>query len=110
MNKARIKELTAGDIQEIAKTELELRGCLVWRQNQIPQRFRKFRGKKGQSDLVGISKQGLFVGCEAKTLKDRLSKEQIEFLTEVKQRGGIALIAIQDKHTGQFCMIEFKND
>lgn len=90
-----IKPLTKGKIRESAIKELTWRGYDVWIQNNLAVKGRKFIGRLGVSDVIGISKSGLWVACEVKTLNDRLSPDQIDFLNDVKKAGGIALIACQ---------------
>lgn len=90
-----VKELTKATIRESALKELTWRGHNVWRQNNIAVRKRTFIGRLGVSDIIGLSKSGLWVACEVKTLNDRLSPEQITFLNDVKKAGGLAYIAHQ---------------
>lgn len=47
--------------------------------------------------MIGFTDHALFVACEIKTVGDVLSEEQIEFLNDVKQSGGVALIAKQSQ-------------
>lgn len=48
----------------------------------------------GSSDLIGIqSGTGRFFAIEVKTKKGRASKEQINYITHVNKKGGIAGIA-----------------
>lgn len=95
-SKPTIKLLTKGEITKSALTELKLRGVNAWMQNNLAVRGRKFIGRKGVSDIMGFhSRTGLIVACEVKTINDTFSDEQKEFLTEVKNAGGIALIATQ---------------
>lgn len=92
-----IRELTKGEITKSALTELKLRGANCWMQNNLAVRGRKFIGRKGVSDIIGfVINTGLFVACEVKTINDTFSDDQKQFLTEVKQAGGIALVATQD--------------
>jgi len=77
---------------------LKLQGFSVWRQNNTavydPQlgRYRAFAGRLGVSDVIGFRKSDcLFCVFEIKNGTDRLSKEQRDFLQEVKEAGGIAL-------------------
>lgn len=91
-----MKELTKGEITKSALTELKLRGVNCWAQNNLAVPGRKFIGRKGVSDIIGfVRNTGLFVVCEVKTINDTFSDEQKEFLTEVKNAGGIALVATQ---------------
>lgn len=87
------KQLTKGFIRESAIKELTWRGYDVWIQNNIAVRKRKFIGRLGVSDVIGITKDGRWVACEVKTINDRLSKDQITFLNDVKKAGGLAYIA-----------------
>jgi hypothetical protein len=98
--KAKTTDLTKSSIRASAITELTWRGHDVWIHNNIAVRKRKFIGRLGVPDIIGISKEGLWVVCEVKTINDRLSDDQIKFLNEVKKAGGIAYIACQSP-TGQ---------
>lgn len=91
-----VKELTKANIRASAIKELTWRGYTVWIQNNIAVRKRKFIGRLGVSDVIGITKDGRWVACEIKTLNDRLSNDQIIFLNDVKKAGGIAYIACQE--------------
>lgn len=90
-----IKELTKATIRASAIKELTWRGHDVWIQNNIAVRKRKFIGRLGVSDVIGITKDGRWVACEIKTLGDRLSPDQIDFLNDVKTAGGLAYVALQ---------------
>jgi hypothetical protein len=90
-----IKELSKAHIRASAIKELTWRGHDVWIQNNIAVRKRKFIGRLGISDVIGISKDGRWVACEIKTLGDRLSDDQIKFLNDVKIAGGLAYLAVQ---------------
>lgn len=85
--------LTKATIRESALKELRWKGHDVWRNNNIAVRGRKFIGRLGVSDLIGISKDGKWVACEIKTINDVFSDEQKQFLNDVKKAGGIALVA-----------------
>lgn len=88
--------LTKGQIRESAIKELTWRGFNVWKQNNLAVPGRKFIGRLGVADVMGFCKKtGRIVACEIKTLSDRLSDDQIKFLTDVKKAGGIAFIASQ---------------
>ncbi len=91
-----VKELTKGQIRESAITELTWRGHTVWINNNLAVRKRKFIGRLGVSDVIGITKDGRWVVAEVKTLGDRLSDEQIKFLNDVKNAGGLAYLAVQN--------------
>jgi hypothetical protein len=93
--KPKITHLTKDIIRESALKELRLRGYDVWRQNNIPVRGRKFIGRKGVSDIIGLTKDCRWVACEVKTLNDKLSDDQTKFLNDIKNSGGMAYLAIQ---------------
>lgn len=99
--------LDKGTIRKHALIELTLKGHTVWINNNIAIPGRKFIGRKGVSDIVGIDKNGKWTACEIKTVNDKLSEEQIEFLTEIKKRGGTSLLAVQNKN-GFVELVEFE--
>lgn len=90
-----VKELTKGEIRESAIKELTWRGNTVWIQNNLAVKGRKFIGRRGVADIIGISKDGRWVAAEVKTLNDTLSPDQIDFLNDVKSAGGLAYLAVQ---------------
>lgn len=86
--------MNASDITKAATQLLAQRECFVWRNNNLAVRGRKFIGLKGVPDIVGFQKHtGIAVYCEVKTATDRLSEEQIEFLTRAKKAGCFCLMA-----------------
>lgn len=99
--------LTKGQIRASAIKEMEYRQVSCWIQNNHPTPGRAFIGRKGVPDVIGISPAGLFVGCEVKTLTDKLSMDQIEFLDNLENRGGIAIIATENKH-GHVVLVEWR--
>ena len=75
---------------------LEVRGIYHWRNNtgavQIaPGRFMRF-GKKGSSDILAVLPGGRLLCVECKAKGGRLSPEQKQFLADVRELGGLALI------------------
>lgn len=79
-----------------------LRMCQVeaWRQNNAAiydptlKKYRSFQGRKGVSDIIGICKvSGKFIAVEVKAGKDRISREQEDFLKMIKDAGGFAIEA-----------------
>lgn len=87
--------LTKAQIRESALKELAWRGFDCWINNNLAVRGRKFIGRRGVADLIGVTKDGRWVACEVKTLNDRLSSDQILFLNDIKKAGGEAFIACQ---------------
>jgi hypothetical protein len=78
---------------------LDIAGYNVWRQNNGAVYDAKFEGYRrnsstpGISDIIGYHKKtGTFIAAEIKAGKDKLSKEQEIFLSQVKRAGGIAIV------------------
>lgn len=71
---------------------LELYGIDAWRNNAIPVRGRRFIGKKGRGDILGITRRGRFVNVECKRPGEEGRPEQVEFVDEVNRRGGLGVI------------------
>ena len=89
--------LTTSQITKIALMMLFARGCSVWRQNNLAAVGRKFTGMYGVPDIIGFHKKtGVFVGCEIKAKRDRLSEHQKHFLGSLLKAGGLALLAVED--------------
>lgn len=90
--------LDVTQITKVALRILDMRDCEVWRQNNARTRAGfTFKGKKGVPDIIGYHrKTGVFVACEVKTARDRLSLDQYDLLCGIKRAGGIAVLAIED--------------
>jgi hypothetical protein len=99
----RESDVLAGCLQLLA-----LKGIFCWRQNQgaIPLKeggYRRFNGRKGISDILGILPQmvevvgegrvkfGNLLGVEVKRPGEKLRPDQVEFLAHVNEQGGIGL-------------------
>jgi hypothetical protein len=50
-------------------------------------------GKKGSSDIIGVSKHGLFIAIECKTGKNKATDDQTQFINEVINHHGIGIVA-----------------
>ena len=85
---------------EITKKAIEIltgRGCFVWRQNNIAVRGRTFIGLKGVPDIIGFQiYNGIAVYCEVKTLTDRYSEQQKEFMNKASEAGCYCLTATEE--------------
>jgi hypothetical protein len=92
----KITHLTKDIIRASAIKELTWRGHTVWVHNNLAVRGRKFIGRRGVPDIIGITKDGRWVVAEVKTLNDVLSPDQITFLNDIKKAGGEAYIACQE--------------
>ena len=68
----------------------------AWRNNtggtMINNHFVRY-GFKGSSDILGIMPDGRFLAIECKLGKAPLTPEQQEFISWVRERGGVAIIA-----------------
>lgn len=96
-----MKELTSGQITEMAIEELTRRGFECWRSNNIAVKGRKFIGKKGCADITGYHNiTGLRLECEVKKIGDDLSNDQIIFLNGISDAGAHALIAFDNGNGG----------
>lgn len=105
------REFSAGEISKKAMEILTLRGCEVWRTNNIAVKGRKFIGRKGVSDITGYVKAtGVAVYVEVKKIGDTLKDDQVFFLTMARKAGAMVMIATQDKQTREFILKEFQND
>jgi hypothetical protein len=89
-----MKTLTVSQITMTAIKILESRFCFVWRQNNLAVRGRTFTGLKGVPDIIGFQKfTGVAVYCEVKTLTDKMSQYQIDFMNRAKTSGCHCLVA-----------------
>ena len=89
-------QIPAAKITQIAINLLTLHNYEVWRQNNLAVKGRAFIGKKGIGDISGYCKQfGWRVECEVKSIGDKLSDEQVEFMTNLHNSSGCAFIAHQ---------------
>lgn len=98
-------------IQNRIMLALSEAGCVVWRnavsQTWVGKVIHKDREQVtltdalpfsaglcvGSSDIIGISPSGKFLAVEVKTKTGRASKEQLNFIEQVRRSGGIAGIA-----------------
>ncbi len=99
--------LTAGELTTYALRVLNGWGCTVWRQNNHATRGRKFIGMKGVPDIIGHDLEGRAVYAEVKTVSDRLSKDQVEFMSLATRKE--CLVFIVTEVDGQPDMIGWKN-
>jgi hypothetical protein len=80
---------------------LQIKGCIVWRQNQGMMRY-EYKGKagvvpftrgvKGISDIIGLTPSGRFLAVEAKVGKNTTTPEQAAFIARVNRAGGLGLV------------------
>lgn len=84
---------------------LNLHGHFVWRNNTgLFKNFYKTKfgeqrisvaraGMIGSPDIIGVHKDGRFLGVECKVGRNKLSPHQLLFQREIRERGGISIIA-----------------
>jgi hypothetical protein len=80
---------------------LQSLGIYAWRQNTGAGQYQDSSGQKrfvrfgipGVSDILGILPNGRFLAVECKSETGKLSDSQAEFLAEIKQRGGLTIVA-----------------
>ena len=88
--------LSASDLTKMMLDFLKDGGNDVWRNNNLAVRGRTFIGRKGVPDIIGYSKQyGQFICCEVKAIGDKLSSDQMVFLDDVGNAGGLAMLCQQ---------------
>lgn len=74
-------------------------GCYVWRNNTGAARMpgtgnRPIRfGKKGSSDIIGLTKNGRFIGVECKSGTNDIEPAQEDFRAMVLSKKGIYILA-----------------
>jgi RecB family endonuclease NucS len=70
-------------------------GVPVWAKKDGQQQLLRWRKSPmvGVADILGVSKLGQFFAIEVKRPGGEPSPEQIQFLNEVRQRKGIAIVA-----------------
>jgi hypothetical protein len=106
-----IREDTGNTLNRDCLAYLERIKVTAWRSNNVPVYdpklgcYRKFLGRKGVSDIVGVFPQeaklwdgrtmifGLLLCVETKAPGDRLSKDQKSFADAVLKAGGIYICA-----------------
>ncbi len=88
------------DLQNAIIQYLNLHGHFVWRNNTGAfvlesagkKRFMR-AGIKGSPDIIGIAKDGRFIGIECKSKGRKSTLEQEVFLEQIRARGGIGIVA-----------------
>ena len=91
--------VTANALTQHTLRVLALKGYFAWRNNNgavydpTKKVFRANSTTKGIPDILGYRKSdGKFICCEIKAGKDKLSKEQSDFLSGVMDAGGVSFI------------------
>ena len=107
--KIKSPKLTANNLTKQALKVFDLCGYECWRQNNNAvwdakkRIFRVNSVKRGVSDIIGYHrKTGVFLAAEVKAGKDKLSAEQVVFLTSVSRAGGVGLTIRSIEDLGKF--------
>ena len=73
---------------------LSILGIYAWRNNSGALRNKSGRliryGLKGSSDIIGICPDGRFLAIECKKEKGAVRRDQIEFINQINELGGVA--------------------
>ena len=88
-------DISANELTQWAKSNLEYIGYRLNRVNNIPFGKRKGTIQKGWADLQGYTENGVYVAVEVKKIGDRLSVEQKERLKDIYECGGIVYICTE---------------
>lgn len=88
-------DITANELTQWAKKNLEFIGYRLNRVNNIPFAKRKGTIQKGWADLQGYTSLGIYVAVEIKKIGDKISKEQKERLDDIHKCGGIVYICTE---------------
>lgn len=84
--------VTETDIQKEILEYLQTTGIFAWR-NNTGRKGKVSFGLPGSSDIIGILPDGRFLAVEVKGPKTKVQKNQKEFLSGIKHRGGVAFVA-----------------
>jgi hypothetical protein len=97
----------ANKLTQWAIDVLSADGSQVWRNNNLAVRGRKFIGRKGVPDIVGYNWVGVAIYCEVKSGKDKLSEEQIAFMTHATTMGCSVWVATDED--GDYKIVSFSD-
>jgi len=96
---------TEAEIVHSVIAYLQIQGHYVWRNNTgmfrhnyttkagINKQSIIRAGMKGSADILGIAKDGKFIAVECKVPGNKPTILQEEFLREIRERGGYAIVA-----------------
>ena len=92
------KKIREKDLQKQIKDYLTLQGYVVVKfasvgiYNPVRKQFIP-QSRKGVADLLACSPKGRFFAIEVKVGYNKPTEEQLEFLQEINDRGGIGIVA-----------------
>lgn len=86
--------MTASAITKHAQMMLNAWGYYVWRNNNLAVPGRKFIGERGVPDIIGFHRAtGQAVYCEVKTVNDKISEYQTNFMNRAAASGCCCILA-----------------
>jgi hypothetical protein len=88
-------DISANELTQWAKKNLETIGFRLNRVNNIPFAKRKGTIQKGWADLQGYTEKGTYVAVEIKKIGDKLSNDQKLRLEDIYKCGGIVYICTE---------------
>jgi hypothetical protein len=95
--KKRVKKQAEGAVKNACIRALYLLGCFVWNNPtgawRTPQGAWVPYGKKGSSDIIGLTPNGRMICVECKQGKNDTSLEQDEFRRLILEKKGIYILA-----------------
>jgi len=96
-NSSKNDTMKESDIQHTIIQYLKYKKIFAWKYNSVgikkPNGSYIPIGLKGVSDIIGLTDDGKFIAIEVKMKGNKPSIYQEEFLNQIKQRNGIAIVA-----------------
>ena len=81
------------DIRDEIVQYLEKKGCMVWLDKQAAGKTKyHFKKSAGVPDILGILRDGTFLGIEVKTAKGKVSESQESFISEASKRYAVCFV------------------
>lgn len=95
-----MKDVKESEIQKSIMDYLRLKKCLVFKHRNVgiyKQATKQYiplpAGEVGISDIIGCTKDGIFIAIEVKRPGGKPSPQQMDFLQRVRSNNGIAILA-----------------
>jgi len=94
-----VRKITEKEVLNSCLQWLAVNGYFCWRNNVGAYKINDGKGRfirygaKGSPDIIGMTKQGQFLGVECKAGKNDQSIEQMDFEASIKDNGGIYILA-----------------
>ena len=91
LEEVRLKE---SEIRDQIIEYLEKKGCMVWKDKQPTRKIRhNFSKSHGTPDILGILRDGTFLGIEVKTENGKIKDNQKKFIKKANQRYAVCFVA-----------------